>query len=122
MSIALVIEDNPDNLLLISDILEASGYTVLQAQSGNEGLEAAVTQQPDFILLDIQLPDIDGYEVVNKLRAHNDSKDIPVIAMTSYAMKGDREKLLGSGGCTGYIEKPINPNKVIDQIREAIGE
>jgi two-component system, cell cycle response regulator DivK len=121
MSVALVIEDNPDNILLITDILEASGYTVLQAMSGQEGLETALTQQPDFILLDIQLPDIDGYEVVKRLLAHDESKDIPIIAMTSYAMKGDREKLLG-GGCTGYIEKPINPNKVIDQIREAIGD
>jgi len=121
MSVALVIEDNSDNILLITDILEVSGYTVLQAKSGQEGLEVAVTQQPDFILLDIQLPDIDGYEVIKNLLAHDESKDIPVVAMTSYAMKGDREKLLASG-CTGYIEKPINPNKVIDQIREAIGD
>ncbi|MBF0552242.1 MAG: response regulator, partial [Deltaproteobacteria bacterium] len=77
-------------------------------------------QGPDFIILDIQLPDIDGIEVLKQLRASEAGKYIPVIAMTSYAMTGDREKIMRAG-CTGYIEKPIDPTRVIDQIRKILG-
>lgn len=119
MTTALIIEDNENNMELISFILESSDYRLLKAYSGNEGYEMAINKQPDFIILDIQLPDIDGTEVIEKIRAHEKGKTVPVIAMTSYAMAGDREKLLILG-CNGYIEKPIDPDRVIQQIETVI--
>ena len=120
MKTALVIEDNPDNMLLISDILEANDYNVLQAETGLQGIEMAKENLPDFIILDIQLPDILGYEVLERLRKEAKTQLIPVVAMTSYAMAGDREKLLAAG-CNGYVEKPINPRDVMEQLKQAIG-
>lgn len=116
----MIIEDNPDNLTLITDILELNGYSTLHADCGYRGVDDAISKQPDFIILDIQLPDIDGYTVLDLIRNNDLTKNIPVIAMTSYAMVGDKERLL-SAGCDGYIEKPINPLNVIDQIRDVIG-
>ncbi len=121
MKTALIIEDNPDNMVLICRLLEKAGYRTLQAVTGVEGFETALQKRPDFIILDIQLPDIDGTEVLRKIRGSEIGKSIPVIAMTSYAMSGDREKLL-SAGCNGYIEKPIDPARVISQVRSIIGE
>lgn len=121
MKRALVIEDNDDNMELITFILQKNGFETLRAETGLQGFEAAERERPDFILLDIQLPDIDGYEVLNRLRATERSATVPIIAVTSYAMAGDRQKLLAAG-CTGYIEKPIDPLNVINQIRAVIGE
>ena len=121
MKTALIIEDNPDNMVLITRFLEKFGYRTLQAVSGMEGFEMALQKRPDFIILDIQLPDIEGTEVLRKIRSSEIGNSIPVIAMTSYAMSGDREKLL-SAGCDGYIEKPIDPERVISQIRRLTGE
>ncbi|MEJ1355003.1 MAG: response regulator [Candidatus Sedimenticola sp. (ex Thyasira tokunagai)] len=121
MTTALVIEDNEDNMVLITRLLKSAGYQTLEAMTGLAGLELAIAEQPDFILLDIQLPDIEGTEVVSRLRTTTEGKDIPVIAVTSYAMAGDRERLLAAG-CSGYIEKPINPMLVIDQIKRITGE
>lgn len=121
MATALVIEDNPDNMMLINDILEASGYSVLQAETGLQGVEMAEQHLPDFIILDIQLPDIIGDEVLVRIRKIESTQTIPVIAMTSYAMAGDREKLLAAG-CNGYIEKPIDVATVMTQIRQVIGD
>lgn len=121
MKTALIIEDNPNNMVLITRLLEKSGYLTLQAITGMEGFELALQKRPDFIVLDIQLPDIEGTEVLRKIRSSEIGTSIPVIAMTSYAMSGDREKLL-SAGCDGYIEKPIDPARVISQIRNLIGE
>lgn len=120
MKTVLVIEDNPDNMLLISDILEANDFSVLQAETGLKGIEMAEENLPDFIILDIQLPDIIGNEVLKRLRNKTETKFIPVVAMTSYAMAGDREKLLAAG-CNGYVEKPINPRNVMEQLKQAIG-
>ena len=117
---ALVIEDNEDNMKLITFILEKNGFSFIWANTGQKGIDLALSKRPDFIILDIQLPDMDGTEVLKKIRSIEETKDIPVIAMTSYAMSGDREKLL-SYGCNGYIEKPIDPFTVIDQIA-VIGE
>jgi len=114
---ALVIEDNENNMVLISRILKNAGYGVIEAETGTMGMQKAVECEPDFIILDIQLPDILGSEVVQLLR--RDGVTVPVIAMTSYAMAGDREKLLGLG-CDGYIEKPIDPMLVIEQIKEVL--
>lgn len=121
MKTALIIEDNEDNMQLITMLLEKSAYLTLHAFTGMEGYEMALDKKPDFIILDIQLPDIDGMEVLRKIRASEIDNSIPVIAMTSYAMPGDREKLLAAG-CDGYIEKPIDPERVINQIRRVIGE
>jgi two-component system cell cycle response regulator DivK len=121
MKTALIIEDNPDNMVLITRFLEKFGYRTLQASTGMEGFEMALQKRPDFIILDIQLPDIEGTEVLRKIRSSEIGNSIPIIAMTSYAMSGDREKLL-SAGCDGYIEKPIDPERVISQIRHLTGE
>ncbi len=121
MKNVLVIEDNEDNIVLITRLLEKSGYKVMQAKTGLIGYEMAISQKPDFILLDIQLPDIEGIEVLHRIRANKETEKIIVIAVTSYAMEGDRERLLGSG-CNGYIEKPIDPLRVINQIQQIIGD
>lgn len=121
MSTVLVIEDNPDNMTLICDILELNGYTVLQEKTGLQGYKTAEEQTPDFIILDIQLPDIDGYMVIDKIRNCDETQNIPVVAMTSYAMAGDKDRLI-KAGCDGYIEKPIDPGLVMDQIQQAIGD
>jgi CheY-like chemotaxis protein len=121
MKTALVIEDNADNMELMTLILEQNGYKVIKVETGQQGFDVALEARPDFILLDIQLPDIDGLEVLKKIRSSEIDGDIPVIAVTSYAMVGDREKMMAAG-CNGYIEKPIDPEKVIGQIREILGE
>ncbi|MBF0448304.1 MAG: response regulator [Magnetococcales bacterium] len=124
MKTALVIEDNDDNMELIVIILESSGYGTIRAYDGLTGVRLARADRPDFIVLDIQLPDILGMEVLKRIRDQElrfGTGPIPVIAMTSYAMSGDRERYLAAG-CNGYIEKPIDPEYVMEQIRGAIGE
>lgn len=121
MKTGLVIEDNEDNMVLITRFLHKSGYQTLWAETGMKGYEMAMEKKPDFIILDIQLPDIDGTEVLKKIRAREEGKKVPIIAMTSFAMMGDREKLLAAG-CDGYIEKPFDPDRVISQIQKLIGE
>jgi two-component system, cell cycle response regulator DivK len=121
MKTALVIEDNENNRELITFILQIAGYRAICAADGLTGYEMAVREQPDFIILDIQLPDVDGTEVLRMIRRNPDSRHIPAIAVTSYAMSGDRERLLGAG-CNGYIEKPIDPDTVIEHIRTILGE
>lgn len=104
----LVIEDNEQNRYLVSYLLEKHGYEVVCATDGQRGLDMVNSVSPVLILLDIQLPTMDGYAVARALRARPALQDIPIIAVTSYAMPGDHEKALASG-CTGYIEKPIDP-------------
>ena len=113
----LVIEDNDQNLYLTSFILKKGGFTVLEAHNGQAGIDIACRQVPNLILLDIQLPLLNGYEVARRLRQIDEVKDIPIIAVTSYAMVGDREKALASG-CTGYMEKPIDPLTFMNEIRQ----
>ena len=121
MKTALIIEDNPDNMILITRLLGKAGYLTIQAVTGMDGFDMALRERPDFIILDIQLPDMDGTEVLRRIRGSEIGNSIKVIAMTSYAMSGDREKLLAAG-CDGYIEKPIDPARVISQIKSLIGE
>ncbi len=121
MKTALIIEDNDNNLELIRFILQQAGYRVRFAMTGLEGVQQALTIPPDFIVLDIQLPDINGLEVLKRIRANPVGQTVPIIAMTSYAMSGDKERLL-SAGCTSYIEKPIDPMTVIAQIEAVIGK
>jgi two-component system, cell cycle response regulator DivK len=104
----LVIEDNEQNRYLVSYLLEKQGYAVVCATDGQRGLDVVHSVSPVLILLDIQLPTMDGYTVARALRAQPSLRDIPIIAVTSYAMPGDHEKAMASG-CTGYIEKPIDP-------------
>lgn len=111
----LIIEDNEQNLYLLRFILEAHGYGVEAARDGQEGIDRALQLKPDLILLDVQLPVMDGYTVARHLRSRADLAGTPIIAVTSYAMTGDREKALESG-CTGYIEKPINPDTFVAQV------
>jgi CheY-like chemotaxis protein len=117
---ALVIEDNENNMELITFILEESNYRTLRAETGQKGVDLALRERPDFIILDIQLPDIVGTEVLKMIRSSKIGDSIPIIAMTSYAMAGDREKLLAAG-CDGYIEKPIDPVTVMNQIEKVVG-
>jgi CheY-like chemotaxis protein len=121
MKTALIIEDNDNNLELIRFILQQAGYRVRFAMTGLEGVQQALTIPPDFIVLDIQLPDINGLEVLKRIRANPVGQTVPIIAMTSYAMSGDKERLL-EAGCTSYIEKPIDPMTVIAQIEAVIGK
>ncbi len=121
MKRALVIEDNADNMKLITFILEKNGYVTIRAENGKTGIELALKEKPDFILLDIQLPDMDGTEVLKEIRKSEIDGKIPVIAITSYAMSGDRTRLI-EAGCNGYLEKPIDPVTIINQIREIIGD
>ena len=117
MKNVLVIEDNEQNLYLVTFILKQGGFQVIQALNGQDGLKLAFETKPDLILLDIQLPVMDGYTVAKELRKNYDLNNIPIIAVTSYAMTGDREKAF-EAGCTGYIEKPINPDTFIREIRK----
>lgn len=111
----LYIEDNDQNFYLVSFILNTQGQTVLRARDGKEGIDMAMKDRPGLILLDIQLPVMDGYAVARELRKISDINTVPIVALTSYAMAGDREKALAAG-CTGYIEKPINPKTFTSQI------
>jgi two-component system, cell cycle response regulator DivK len=104
----LVIEDNEKNAFLVELILEKSGYQVIHARDGEAGIALALQVKPDLILLDIQLPVLDGYAVARELTRNKELSLIPIVAVTSYAMHGDRERILAAG-CVGYIEKPINP-------------
>jgi two-component system, cell cycle response regulator DivK len=108
MARILIIEDNEHNLYLQTFILQKNGHEVVQASNGESGITRAAQELPDLILLDIQLPGMDGYAVAEVLRSNPAIAHIPIIAVTSYAMTGDRERILASG-CTSYIEKPINP-------------
>lgn len=111
----LVIEDNEQNMYLVTFILEKRGYQVVQAWDGREGIELARQVKPALILLDIQLPVMDGYAVARELKSNPALADVPIVAVTSYAMVGDRERILAAG-CTSYIEKPINPETFMAEI------
>ncbi len=113
----LVIEDNEQNIYLLTFILEKNGYEVVQARNGHEGITLAGKVQPSLILLDIQLPVMDGYEVAHRLKERTETRDIPIVAVTSHAMVGDRERVMDAG-CTGYIEKPINPETFIPEVEQ----
>ena len=117
----LVIEDNEQNMYLVTFILEKSGYAVFQAWNGQKGIELASSVKPDIIILDIQLPVMDGYEVARRLKEKAELMDIPIVAVTSYAMMGDRERVL-EAGCNGYIEKPINPETFLHEITQYFPE
>jgi two-component system cell cycle response regulator DivK len=113
----LVVEDNQDNREMVVKVLKFNGYDVIEAVDGEEGIEKAKTEAPALILLDIYLPKMDGYEVAKRLKADKGLKDIPVIALTAHAMKGNREQALAAG-CDGYISKPIDIRELPKQIEQ----
>jgi CheY-like chemotaxis protein len=112
----LVIEDNPVNLELFMDVLEMEGYKCLSAAKGEDAIEIAGKENPDLVLLDIQLPGMDGMTVERALRANNDTKHLKIIALTAHAMKGDKEMFLREG-FDGYIAKPIKIKEFIEEIK-----
>lgn len=111
----LLIEDNEQNRYLATFLLEAQGFSVTSAPDGIRGIEMAAADHYDLILLDIQLPVMDGHAVAKSLRENPATRDVPIVAVTSYAMAGDREKAIASG-CVGYLEKPINPDTFVEEI------
>jgi CheY-like chemotaxis protein len=111
----LIIEDNEQNFYLMRFLLEKSGFAIIGAENGRKGIEMALEHKPLAILLDIQLPEMDGYAVAAELKKHHELSAVPIIAVTSYAMVGDREKIIAAGA-TGYIEKPIDPETFVAEI------
>ncbi len=113
----LVVDDNEMNRDMLSRRLERKGFDVMVAVDGRQGVDVAKAERPDLVLMDIQLPGMDGLEATKRIRDLEEGKEIPIVALTSYAMTGDREKVL-SVGCTGYIEKPINADTFISEIEK----
>jgi CheY-like chemotaxis protein len=111
----LVIEDNARNLKLVRDVLQFAGYEVIEARSGEEGVRAAGESDPDLILMDLQLPGIDGTEALRRLRASEAGRRIPVVAVTAFAMKDDRDRAMAEG-FDGYLEKPISVRALPSQV------
>jgi len=105
-ALILIVEDNPKNLKLIRDVLQFQGYTTLEAETGEAGVSLALERQPALILMDVQLPGMDGSTAMRALKADASTRHIPIIAMTAFAMKGDKERLLAAG-FDGYMAKPI---------------
>jgi two-component system cell cycle response regulator DivK len=113
----LVVEDQEDNRRILRDLLTNSGYDVIEAVNGLEGVSSAETYRPDLILMDIQLPGIDGYEATRRIKSNNHLKKIPIIVVTSYALSGDDLKAF-KVGCDAYVAKPFSPRKLLAKIRE----
>jgi two-component system cell cycle response regulator DivK len=113
----LVVEDNPKNMKLVRDVLEFSGYEVIEATSGEDGVRLAESEHPHLILMDLQLPGIDGAEALRRIRDGAEGQDVPVVAVTAFAMDGDRTRAFASG-FDGYLEKPITVSRFPQQVRE----
>jgi CheY-like chemotaxis protein len=114
------VEDNPMNLELVSDVLRSAGYTVLEAMTAAEGIRIATERLPDLVLLDLRLPDMDGLEVVRRLRTDPRTAALPIVAVTAQAMKGD-EEAARIAGCWGYITKPVNTRTLVLEIGRYLG-
>jgi two-component system cell cycle response regulator DivK len=115
----LVIEDQVDNRRIVRDLLTSVGYEIIEAVTGEEGVSSAERHVPDLILMDIQLPDIDGYETKRRIRVKPALQHIPIIAVTSYALSGDDVKAY-EAGCDGYVSKPFSPRALLAKIREYV--
>jgi two-component system cell cycle response regulator DivK len=113
----LVVEDQEDNRRIIRDLLTSVGYEVMEAVTGEEGVAAAETHRPDLILMDVQLPGLDGYEATRQIKANPDLEHIPIIVVTSYALSGDDVKAF-EAGCNAYVSKPFSPRELLAKIRE----
>ena len=117
----LVVEDNDRNRRLMRILLKANGYEVVEATTGREAMDYLKDQKPDLILMDIQLPHTDGLDLTREIKDREETSDIPVVAVTAYAMKGDRERIL-EAGCDGYISKPIDTHEVPKVIADILGK
>jgi two-component system cell cycle response regulator DivK len=113
----LVVEDQEDNRQILRDLLGNAGYELIEAENGEQALAECAKQRPDLILMDIQLPVMDGYEATRRIRANPEMKAVPIIAVTSYALAGDEAKALGAG-CNGYVTKPYSPRALLAKVRE----
>jgi two-component system, cell cycle response regulator DivK len=113
----LVVEDNEKNMKLVRDLLQATGYRTLEATTGRQSVELAIEHGPDLVLMDIQLPDIDGIEALGRLRADERTASIPVLALTAQAMEGDRERFLAAG-FDGYVSKPLNIGGLVRTVKQ----
>jgi two-component system cell cycle response regulator DivK len=113
----LVVEDQEDNRQILRDLLTNAGYEMTEAVNGQEALAEVANRRPDLILMDIQLPVMDGYEATRRIRTNPDLKSVPIIAVTSYALAGDETKALAAG-CDAYVTKPFSPRQLLAKIRE----
>ncbi len=113
----LVVEDQEDNRRIMRDLLASAGYEVIEAVTGKDGVSAAESRRPDLILMDIQLPGFDGYEATRKIKANPDLEHIPIIVVTSFALRGDDVKAF-EAGCDAYVSKPFSPRELLAKIRE----
>ncbi|MEE9526331.1 MAG: response regulator [Syntrophobacteria bacterium] len=113
----LVVEDQEDNRRIMRDLLSSAGYEVIEAVTGEDGVTAAEMHRPDLILMDIQLPGLDGYEATRQIKANPDLHHIPIIVVTSYALSGDDVKAF-EAGCNAYVSKPFSPRELLAKIRE----
>jgi two-component system cell cycle response regulator DivK len=111
----LHIEDNFDNRLLVRRLLQSQGFKVIEAENATQAHAALITTLPDLILMDINMPDIDGYTLTSEIKSDSTLKNVPVVAITANVMRGDREKVF-QAGCNGYIEKPIDVDRFLDQV------
>jgi two-component system, cell cycle response regulator DivK len=116
----LVVEDQEDNRQILRDLLSTTDYEVIEAENGEEALAAVAKQRPDLILMDIQLPILDGYEATRRIKANPALRHIPVIAVTSYALSGDEAKTRDAG-CDAYVAKPFSPRQLLAKVRELLG-
>ncbi len=116
----LVVEDNEKNMKLFRDVLAAVGYRTLEATTGRDAIDLATEHTPDLVLMDIQLPDLDGVQALQRLRADARTETIPVVALTAQAMRGDRERFLAAG-FDGYVSKPVNVRDLIETVRHHCG-
>ncbi len=115
----LIVEDNPLNMRLIEMVLGVKNYALLKATSGEEAVDVALRKQPDIIIMDIQLPDVDGFEVIGRLKKNPAFGNIPIIAITAYAMKGDKEGII-EAGCDAYLSKPIDTRELPGKVTEML--
>ena len=117
----LIVEDQEDNRAILRDLLTSAGYTYIEAVNGGDGVEAARRQRPDLILMDIQLPVLDGYQATRQIKADPQLRAIPVIAVTSYALSGDKSKALAAG-CDAYVTKPYSPRQLLAIVRSFLAD
>ena len=115
----LIVEDTEDNRQIMRDLLSSAGYELIEAQTGEDGVAMAKTHRPDLILMDIQLPVIDGYEATRRIKKDPDLRRIPIIAVTSYALSGDEAKTRAAG-CDGYVAKPFSPRELLLKVRQLL--
>ena len=116
----LVVEDTEDNRQILRDLLGMAGYDMIEANDGAEGVSQATQHKPDLILMDIQMPVMDGYEATRRIKANPELKSIPIVAVTSYALSGDEEKARAAG-CDAYIAKPYSPRQMLAKVRQILG-